>query len=61
MGLYLGRATQGIDHTAELDEQPVTRRLDEPTIVRGDRRINKFGADDLQRLESAALIRSDQS
>jgi hypothetical protein len=32
MGLYLGRATQGIDHTAELDEQPVTRRLDEPAM-----------------------------
>ena len=59
--LHLGRAPQGIDHTAKLDEQPVTRRLDEPAIVRGDRGINQLGPDRLQGLKSAALVRSDQS
>src|SRR6516225_187801 len=58
--LHLGCAPQGADHTAELDEQAITRRLDEPSIVRGDRRVNQFGADCLQRLEGAALVRPDQ-
>jgi hypothetical protein len=59
--LHLGRTAQRIDHTAELEEKPVTRRLDEPAIVRGDRRIKQLGPDRLQRLESAALVRPDQS
>jgi len=42
--------------------QPVRYRgLDQPAIVRGDRRINQLGPDRLQRLESAALVRADQS
>ena len=59
--LHIGRTTQGIHHAAKLDEQPITRRLNEPAIVRGDRRINQFGADRLERLESPALVRPDQS
>ena len=47
--------------TAELDEQPGTRRLDEPAIVRGDCRINQLGPDGLQGLEGAALVHADQS
>jgi hypothetical protein len=43
--LHLGRAPQGIDHTAELDQQAITRRLDEPAVVRGDRRINQLGTE----------------
>jgi len=33
--------------TAELDEQSVTRRLDQPAIVRSNRRINQLGSDRL--------------
>jgi hypothetical protein len=47
-------------HAAKLDEQAVSRRLHQPTVVRGDRRIKQFGADGLQRLEGAALIGADQ-
>jgi hypothetical protein len=43
--LYLGRATQRIDHTAELDEQAVACRLDEPAVVRGNHRIDQLGSD----------------
>jgi len=39
----------------------IARCLDEPAIVRGDRRVNQFSADCLQRLECAALVRFDQS
>jgi len=59
--LHLGRAAQGVDEAAELDEQTVTGRLDEPTVVRGDRRINQLDADRLQRFEGAALVRPDQA
>jgi hypothetical protein len=52
--LHHGRAPQRIHHTAELDEQTVTRCLDEPTIVRSDRRVNQLGPDGLERLEGAA-------
>src|SRR5262249_32855508 len=54
--LHLGRATQGIDHTGELDEQAITRRLDKPTVVRSDCRIEQPAADGLQGLEGAALV-----
>jgi hypothetical protein len=59
--LHVGRTAQRIYHTAELDEQPIPSRLDQPAIVRGDRRINQLGPDCLQRLESAALVRPDQA
>ena len=59
--LHLGRAPQGIDHTAELHEQAITRSLDQPAVVQSDRRINQLGPDCLQCLESAALVCPDQS
>ena len=59
--LQLGRPPQGIDHTAELNQQAITRRLDQPAIVRGHGRVNQLGADRLERRESAALVRADQS
>ena len=43
--LHLGPTAQSIDHTAELDQQAITRRLDEPAVVRGDRRINQLGTE----------------
>src|SRR6516225_4383399 len=60
-GLHLGCAAQRIHYAAELDQQAVTRRLDEPTVVRADLWIYQLGPDCLQRLESAALVCSDQS
>src|SRR6516162_2088606 len=53
----LGRTLQRI-HTAKLDEKPVTRSLDQPAIMRSDRRINQLGADRLQCLKGAALVRA---
>jgi exodeoxyribonuclease V alpha subunit len=35
--------------------------LDEPAVMRGDRRINQLGPDGLQRLKSTALICPDKS
>jgi hypothetical protein len=53
--------TQRIHHTAELDEKPIAGRLDQPSIVRGYRRVNQLGPDRPQRLECAALVCADQS
>src|SRR5215467_12124966 len=50
------RAMQSIHHAAELDEQAVSCRLDEPTVVRGDCRIEQLGPDRLEPCEGAALI-----
>jgi hypothetical protein len=41
--LHLGRTAQRIHHTAELDEQPIARGLNQPAIVRADRRIKQLG------------------
>ena len=35
--LHLARTAQRIHHTAELDEEAVTRRLDEPAVTFSDR------------------------
>jgi len=59
-GLQLGRAAQRIHRSAELDEQAVARRLDEPSIVRRDLRIKQLGPDRPEPLERASLVRSDQ-
>jgi hypothetical protein len=39
LSLYLGGAAQSVDYAAELDEKPVTRSLDEPAVMRSDRRV----------------------
>jgi len=50
-----------IHYAAELDKQAVAGCLDEAAVMRGDLWINQLGADRLERLESAALVSSDQS
>jgi len=60
MRLYLGGAAERIYHTAELDEEAVTHRLDEPAVMRGDRRIDQLGPDRRGLSESAALVLSHQ-
>jgi len=59
-GLHLGCTAQRIHHTAELDEQAIAGCLHEPTIVRGDCRIEQFGPDRLERSERAFLVCSNQ-
>ena len=38
------------------DEHAVTRRLDEPSVMFGDLRIDQFGPDCFEPLESSALV-----
>src|SRR5690242_16911882 len=41
--LPFGRATQRINNTAKLNEQPVTGGLDNPAVVLSDLRVYQFG------------------
>jgi len=59
--LDLAGAAQCIDDTTELDEQAVARRFDQPAVMRGDRRVDHFGADGPEPIESTGFIGSDQS
>ena len=49
-----------IHNAAELDEEAVTRRLDEPAVTHGDSRLEQLGPYRPEGLESTALIRPDQ-
>src|SRR5215475_7302529 len=60
-GLDLAGAAQRIHDTTEFDEQPIARRLHEPAVVRGDRRIDQLIPDRLEPSQSAALVSSHQS
>ena len=42
--LHFGRAAQGVHDTDEFDEQAVSCRLDQPTVVLGNFRIDYLGA-----------------
>ena len=55
-GLQLSRTVQRIDHAAELDEQAITRRLDEPAMMFSDLRIDQLGPDRREPSESAAFV-----
>jgi len=60
-GLHFGRTVQRVDHATELDEEAVARRLDQPAVMCGDRRIDQLGQDRLESLEGTVLIRPDQA
>ena len=60
LALHLDGAAQCIDHTAELDEQPVAGGLDEAAPVLGDFRIEELAAQRLEAFEGAALVGADQ-
>src|SRR5215471_7503898 len=60
LSLYLSGTVQRIHYAAELGEKAVTRRLDEPAVMRSDLRIEHLFADRLESLESAPLVRPDQ-
>ena len=57
----LGREVAVVYAMAELsyrrhDEHAVTRRLDEPSVMFGDLRIDQFGPDCFEPLESSVLV-----
>ena len=58
--LNLDRAAQGIDHAAELDDQPIAGALDHPAVVGGDRRVGEVAAQSAQACEHALLVRPGQ-
>src|SRR6516162_4850168 len=60
-GLQLGCTAQRIYHTAELDEEAVTRCLDEPAVMSGDLRIEQLSLYRLEPLEGTALVHPDQA
>ena len=59
-GLDLGCTPQCVHDTAELGEEAITRRFEEPAVMRGDLRIEQLVADRFDRLESAVLVCPDQ-
>jgi hypothetical protein len=59
--LYLGRATQRIDDAGELDQEPVTGRLDDAAPMARDLRVYHLGAQRLKPAERAFLVGFDQA
>src|SRR5215471_10371746 len=55
-GLDLSSAAQRIHHTAEFDEQPVTRRLNQPAMICRDGRIDQFIPDRPKPSQIAVLV-----
>ena len=58
--LHFDGAAQRIDHTAELNEQPVAGGLDEAALVLGEFRIEEFAPQRFETFEGAALVGADQ-
>jgi hypothetical protein len=54
--LYLDRTTHGIDDARELQQQPVTRGLDDAPTMAGDCRVDHLLAKGFQRCQRAALV-----
>jgi hypothetical protein len=50
-----------IHNTAKLDEKAVTSRLNEPPVMRSDRRVEQLSSYLLESLESVDLVRSNQA
>src|SRR5215471_3065394 len=58
--LYLSGTVQRIHYAVELGEGAVARRLDEPAVMRGDRRVDQFDLNRFEGIESARLVCSNQ-
>src|SRR5215472_4092055 len=61
LSLYLSGTVQRIHYAAELGEKAVARRLDQPAVMRSDLRVDQFGLNCFEGLESARLVCSDQA
>src|SRR6478672_1664547 len=59
--LHSHRAVHGIDGAGELQQHPVTRGLDDATVVRGNRRINQLAPMRFQCLQRSDLVHTHQT
>ena len=59
-GLHLKGATHGVDHTAELDDDPVARPLDDTAMMGGDGGVDEVAAEAPKARRSSILIRAGQ-
>ena len=58
--LHVDSAADGIDDAAELGQQPVARRLDQPSVMLGELGIEQKSAMGLQLPDRAFLVGADQ-
>ena len=55
--LDLDRAAHGVDHAAELDDEPVARAFHQAAVMGGDRRIGEIAPQRAEIRQRAVLIR----
>ena len=56
--LHFDRAAHGVDHAAELDDEPVAGALEDAAVVDGDRRIDEVAAQRPKPRQRAILVRA---
>jgi hypothetical protein len=61
LALHLYRAARGVDDARELDQEPVTGRLDDPAMMLSDLRIDQLPTMRLQAFKRAFLVASHQA
>ena len=54
-------ATHGVDDRGELDQHPVTGRLDDAPLVLGDQRVDQLSAMALEGRERPFLVRAHEA
>ena len=59
-GLHFDCATGRIDHTAEFSDEPVAGALDDPAMVRGDRRLDQIAEERAEPRERSLLVRAGE-
>ena len=59
--LHFDRAAHGVDHAAELDDEPVTGALDDATVMHGDGGVDQIGAKRPEPRQSAIFVRPGKS
>jgi hypothetical protein len=59
-GLHFDCATGRIDHTAEFSDEPVAGALDDPAMVRGDRRLDQIAEERAEPRECSLLVRAGE-
>ena len=58
--LHLDGAADGVHHTAELDQSPIARALDDAAVVHGDGRIDEVAAQGPQPCQGAIFVRTGE-